>query len=352
MIIRWNRNVPLRIDMANNAAGKASRARTIGFKSGERNVFFHILTTCNLSCKHCYINPSQHGSNRLNKETVFSWLDLFIDSEKKTNLILLGGEPTLHPDLAEIIHYSKKKGFSVTVDTNGYLHHNLLERTSPEKLDCLSFSLDGPCAEINDPIRGDNVFNTCTENIKKAVAKGFYVSLIYTVSGWNIHYLEEMISVLQDLNIKRFFIQVIGLRGESAKVEEDGFQITKEKWLEVVPRVAEAAAEAGIHVTFPKVFLEEDESFECAANVAENYFIFPNGRVYQCPLCEDHPIHSFEIKENQLQSCEGLRESNFFNLEIAEGCVMNKLLQPENISYKDGKLESRISCCMLKQEIV
>lgn len=338
--------------MVNKAAKKQTKARTIGFKSGERNVFFHILTACNLSCKHCYINPSQHGSNILSKETVFSWLDLFIDEDKKSNLILLGGEPTLHPDLAEIIDYSKTKGFSVTVDSNGYLHHNLLERTSPEKLDYLSFSLDGPSAEINDPIRGENVFNTCTTNIKEAVAKGFRVSLIYTVSGWNIDHLADMIPLLQQLKIKRFFIQVIGLRGESAKVEDDGFQVTKKRWLEVVPAVAEKAAEAGIHVTFPKVFLEEAEPFECAANVAENYFIFPNGRVYQCPLCEDHPIHSFEIVDNKLQQCDGLRESNFFNLEIAEGCVMNKLLQPENISYKDGKVENRISCCMLKQEIV
>ncbi len=338
--------------MVNKAVKQNSKARTIGFKTGERNIFFHILTACNLSCKHCYINPNQHGNNSLNKETIFRWLDLFIDDHKKSNLILLGGEPTLHPDLAEVIAYSKKKGFAVTVDSNGYLHHNLLERTSPDQLDYLSFSLDGPNAEINDAIRGDNVFSTCTENIRKAVARGFNVSLIYTVSGWNIDYLKDMMPLLQELKVKRFFIQVIGLRGESAKVEDDGFQVTKERWLEVVPLVAEQAAEVGIHVTFPKVFLEEEETFECAANVAENYFIFPNGRVYQCPLCEDHPIHSFEIVDNQLQSCNGLRETNFFNLEIAEGCVMNKLLQPENISYKNGKVENRISCCMLKQEII
>ena len=33
------------------------QARTVGFKSGERNIFFHVLTACNLSCRHCYINP-------------------------------------------------------------------------------------------------------------------------------------------------------------------------------------------------------------------------------------------------------------------------------------------------------
>ena len=36
--------------------------KTVGFKPGERNIFFHILTACNLSCRHCYINKAQHGT--------------------------------------------------------------------------------------------------------------------------------------------------------------------------------------------------------------------------------------------------------------------------------------------------
>ena len=112
------------------------------------------------------------------------------------------------------------------------------------------------------------------------------------------------------------------------------------------------AAESGIHVTYPKVFLEREEHFECAGNVAENFFIFPNGRVYQCPLCEDHPIHSYQIKDNQLVKTTGLTEDRFFQLKIEEGCVMNKLLQPDTIEYDEqGKPLYQISCCLLKQEI-
>ncbi|CAG36206.1 radical SAM protein [Desulfotalea psychrophila] len=329
-----------------------SVARTVGFQAGERNVFLHILTACNLSCAHCYINPEQHGSNTLDKETIAHWLDLFADAEKKSNLILLGGEPTLHPDLAEIISIAKAKGFSVTVDSNGYLHHDLLERTSPEELDYLSFSLDGPDAAVNDPVRGEGVYDVCVANIRRAIAKGFRVSLIYTVSGRNIEALDRMPALLDSLGVERFFIQVIGLRGESAKAGKGDLQVDRRRWFEVVPAVAADAAARGIHVTWPKVFLGDGEVFQCAGNVAENYFVFPNGRVYQCPLCEDYPLHSYCIKDGQLQAREGLTEKNFFSLDIAEGCVMNKLLQPENISYRDGVVENKISCCMLKQEMV
>ncbi|WP_035245183.1 radical SAM protein [Desulfogranum mediterraneum] len=330
-------------------------ARTVGFKSGERNVFLHLLTACNLSCRHCYINPEQHGTQILPLATVLSWLQLLLDPDKASNLILLGGEPTLHPDLAAIIKAAKAMGYAVTVDTNGLLCHQLLDQVTPLELDYLSFSLDGPDAAVNDPIRGEGVFERCSANIRKAVTAGFAVSLIYTVSGLNIDHLQRMPELVARLGVRRFFIQVIGLRGKSAGGEapEVPWQVDPEQWLEIVPRVALAAAEKGIHVVYPKVYLEPGETFECAGRVAENYFVFPNGRVYQCPLCEDHPIHSMVIEEDQLRRRSGLNEDRFFQLAIPEGCVMNKLLQPENISYlDDGSPSHQISCCLLKQEVL
>jgi MoaA/NifB/PqqE/SkfB family radical SAM enzyme len=330
-------------------------ARTVGFKPAERNVFFHLLTGCNLSCKHCYINPAQHGSSMLPLDTVLKWLKLFARSQQETNLILLGGEPTMHPDLAAIIRAAKSMRYAVTVDSNGFLFHDLLDRVTPAELDFLSFSLDGPEPLVNDPIRGEGVFGTCTENLRRAVGLGFRTSLIYTVSALNIDHLHKMPALLAELGVKRFFIQVIGLRGKPAAgrpVTGDQWQVDPLHWLEVVPQVAREAARAGIHVTYPKVFLEAEDNFQCAGLAAENFFIFPNGRVYQCPLCEDYPIHSFVIEQDQLVQRNGLNEDRFFTLDIAEGCVMNKLLQPDNIDYlADGSPRHRISCCLLKQEV-
>jgi hypothetical protein len=116
--------------------------------------------------------------------------------------------------------------------------------------------------------------------------------------------------------------------------------------------VAEKIARQGITVNYPKVFLTADEPFECAGIVAANYFIFPNGRVYQCPLCEDYPIHSLELRNSQLLSTPRINEADLFRLNIPEGCVMNKLFQPGNLSYTEaGEPEYRIACCMLKEEI-
>jgi len=330
-----------------------TQARTVGFKSGERNIFFHVLTACNLSCRHCYINPEQHGSSTVSRENLEKWLELFQDKHRESNVIFLGGEPTMHPELPHVIRYAKKLGYgSVTVDTNGYLFHDFLDKVAPSDLDFLSFSLDGPNPEVNDPLRGDGVFDTCTKNLQKAVARGFNVSLIYTVSRYNIEHLHKMVPLLTQWGVKRFFIQVIGIRGKTAINGADNWQLTPEEWLEKIPKVAADAATHGITAIFPKVFLEPEEKFECAGRVAENYFIFPNGRVYQCPLCEDYPVNVFRIEENRLIKNTGFTEDKFFSLDIPEGCVINKMLQPDNLRYDtDDKPLYKISCCLLKQEI-
>ena len=274
-------------------------------------------------------------------------------------MIFLGGEPTLHPDLAQAIRKARSLHYqSVTVDTNGYLFHDFLSAISPSDVDFLSFSLDGATRKTNDFIRGEGCFDTCVAGIQKAVERGFSTSLIFTASRLNIHELDMMVPFIRKLGINRFFIQVIGIRGnpaaeKSSEELENPLQLTRDEWDRRIPTVAEKVAQSGIMVTYPKVFLDLDEPFECAGLVADNYFIFPNGRVYRCPLCEDFPLHSLAFRGDRLVPTEKINENDLFQLDIPEGCVMNKLIQPRNIKYREpGKPVYKIACCLLKETIL
>ncbi|MCK5837197.1 MAG: radical SAM protein [Desulfobacula sp.] len=329
---------------------------TVAFSRDSSNLFFHILTQCNLSCSHCYINKTQHGENTLDIGTINNWLGLFSPKAHQTNLVFLGGEPTLHPDLHLAVKEARRLGFlSITIDTNGYLFHDILDKITPEDLDFLSFSLDGATRTTNDMIRGKGSYDAVLSGIQKARRKGFSCSMIYTVSDKNIHELELMPDLVQGLGIKRFFIQVIGMRGESTQDSQNfqSRQVSKDLWLETIPDVAEKIVDSGIIVTYPKVFLTLDDKFQCAGNVADNHFVFPNARVYQCPICEDFPLHSYEIQNNELVAMPPINETDIFKLDIPEGCVMNKMIQPGNLAYtKSGKPSHKIACCMLKQELI
>ena len=326
--------------------------KTVAFSKDASNLFFHILTQCNLSCAHCYVNKAEHGHHKLDLETIKAWLDLFARRNPKTNVILLGGEPTLHPDLAPTVKYARRLGFnSVTIDTNGFLFHDILDKIGPSDLDFLSFSLDGATPETNDAIRGEGSFNAVMEGVKRAREKGFSCSMIYTVSDKNLHELSAMPALVKSLGLERFFIQVVGMRGESTKADSP-HQVSKDLWLTTIPAVAEEIARDGIIVTYPKVFLEPGEAFQCAGLVADNYFVFPNGRVYQCPICEDFSLHAYTIENNELIPTAPINERSLFDLTIPEGCVMNKMIQPGNLAYDEGgRPRHAVACCMLKEEI-
>jgi len=335
------------------------RKRTVSFSPQAVNLFFHILTRCNLKCRHCYINPDQHGTQMLPLATIQSWLKVFADLGKPANLILLGGEPTLHPDLAAVVKAARRLHFaSITIDTNGYLFHDILARVTPEEVDYFSFSLDGATPETNDALRGRGCYAACLEGIRQAVSRGFRTSLIYTVSQANVDELALMGPLLEELGVDRLFIQVLGIRGKPARqasldAADRLLPVGRDQWMAVVPAAAVKLAARGLTVSYPKVFLTPEETFACAGRVADNYFVFPNGRVYRCPLCEDFPLHSLKLTDGQLKVMPAINEKDLFALDIPEGCVMNRLVQPGNLAYgDDGRPAYRIACCLLKEEVL
>ncbi|MBF0204835.1 MAG: hypothetical protein HQK67_11125, partial [Desulfamplus sp.] len=60
--------------------------------------------------------------------------------------------------------------------------------------------------------------------------------------------------------------------------------------------------------------------------------------------------------KDKIISTPKINESDLFKLDIPEGCVMNKLIQPGNLTCNEETSSSgngliRIACCMLKEEI-
>ncbi len=335
-----------------------SKAATVAFSRRSANVFLHVLTRCNLRCRHCYINPGQHGRRRIPIARIEGWLAALAERSPAANLVLLGGEPTLHPDLPRAVRRARKLGYaSVTIDTNGYLFNDILAKVTPAEVDVFSFSLDGATRATNDRLRGQGSYDVCLDGVRRAVAGGFHTSLITTVSRANLEEVAAMGPLLKLLGVDRFFIQVLGLRGKAATTgcptdAQELMRVSPDEWLATIPAAAEGIARLGIRVIYPRVFLEPGEAFECAGVVADNYFVFPNGRVYRCPLCEDYPLHSLAFDGDRLRAAPRLNESDFFRLDIPEGCVMSRLIQPDRTEAPAaGTPAPRIACCLLKEEV-
>ena len=73
---------------------------------------------CNISCRICY-NLSRGHTKTLDQ--VKREIDLAISKRNLDTISILGGEPTLHPDLADIIAYIKSRNLHCQLLTNGIL---------------------------------------------------------------------------------------------------------------------------------------------------------------------------------------------------------------------------------------
>lgn len=74
---------------------------------------------CNLNCWYCHNHQliPLNNKNRIKLPEIYSFLKSrknFIDG-----VVISGGEPTLQPDLEDVIDEIKKMGFKVKLDTNG-----------------------------------------------------------------------------------------------------------------------------------------------------------------------------------------------------------------------------------------
>ncbi|NCC25130.1 MAG: radical SAM protein [Deltaproteobacteria bacterium] len=93
------------------------------------NIF--ITYRCNLACRYCFarelIDEYPQDMDEVRFDTLLSWM-------RKTALpaaAFIGGEPTLHPDLADMIERTTDAGIAPVLFTNGLFRPGLAERLAP-----------------------------------------------------------------------------------------------------------------------------------------------------------------------------------------------------------------------------
>ena len=90
-----------------------------------RHLEIHVAHSCNLTCESCW-HYSNHGHpGLLSLQEAERWMRLWNRRIWLKKLSLLGGEPTLHPELAEFVRLSPRNwpDARLRIVTNGFLLH-------------------------------------------------------------------------------------------------------------------------------------------------------------------------------------------------------------------------------------
>lgn len=93
-------------------AAATDEASVLGF------VWLEITGRCQLACSHCYAESSPHGDH--GSMTVDDWLRIIGHAADlgAGAVQFIGGEPTLHPNLPELVDHALSRGLAVEVYSN------------------------------------------------------------------------------------------------------------------------------------------------------------------------------------------------------------------------------------------
>ena len=172
----------------------------------ENNTFYSLVADithkCNMKCKNCYI-PNRDFSN-MKTDKLF---DLLKNLPFKTEIRLMGAEPTMREDLPEIISKVREYNHRPVLITNGLKLANLkyVKLLKEAGLFVVNISLNGG---FNDKIYKTMDGRSCAKYKKTAlencITTGFFINTnTIIMRGVNESVPFEIYNELQKLNVKR-----------------------------------------------------------------------------------------------------------------------------------------------------
>ena len=137
------------------------------------------LFRCNLACAGC--GKIDYPDKILNQRLSIADCMQAIDECGAPVVVLAGGEPLLHKELAEIVTGGLAKGKFVTVCTNALLMDKKLQQYRPHSRFNWSVHLDGDQEMHDKSVCRKGVYDKAIAAIKNAKAKGFRVNINCTL---------------------------------------------------------------------------------------------------------------------------------------------------------------------------
>ncbi len=175
------------------------------------SIKWDITYKCNLLCDHCingnYLN---NFGDEVSYEEITRIIDEISECIPIDYIHFLGGEPLTRKDFLDILFYLDKKNIRYGFNSNGLLLNKaVLNQIGYLKcFDSVVVSLEGPNAEINDMIRGKNVFNILLDRMKtinkfkeEHPESLFKICVNTVVTSLNYEYISDIIKLCEQENI-------------------------------------------------------------------------------------------------------------------------------------------------------
>ena len=254
-----------------------------------RTLLIHTTLVCNLVCRHCYLDKSEKDFITPN---IFKSAVAQLDQMQGYKVLISGGEPLLHPKIFEMLQSIKELKLRKMLLTNGMLIDNETVAKLKPLIQEVQISIDGTKSH-NSFRNNSTAFKKAMDAVKLLVAEELDVSVATMVHSQNLKELPELESILKEIGIKAWALDVPSQAGEFAKYPE------------LYPSIEEAGKALRTY-GWGAPFEETSNVYACGSHLCA---LMPNGDISKCGFFTDKPVGN--LSQKSLSECWKLIQKDF-----------------------------------------
>lgn len=250
-----------------------------------------LTERCNLDCLTCYIRkPLNDRTARKTELELRQWIDLLdqIADEGCLSLLFTGGEPLARGDFIDIYTHAKKRGFIVTLFTNGtLLNPKLVGDLAEWPPRTIEITMYGRSQTVYERVtRVPGSYERFMRGIELLLERGIPFDLKTIVITANRHELGEMKSFAKDLGVRFRFDPLMNPKLDGCQSPLD-YRLSPKEVLEIDRQDDDLWNEmkqfAEQSVGKPK---DPESLYYCAAGV-NSFHLSASGRLSACLLSRE-----------------------------------------------------------------
>jgi hopanoid biosynthesis associated radical SAM protein HpnH len=289
------------------------------------------LLRCNLACAGC--GKIQYPTHVLKKNLTPEECFRAVEECGVPVVSIPGGEPLMHPQIAEIVNGLVARKKYVYLCTNALLLEEKLHEFTPSKYFSFSVHMDGQRDHHDFAVCREGTYDQAVRGIRAALARGFRVTTNTTLfDGADAHSVRQFFDEMMDLGVEGLMLSP-GYTYDKAPDQEHF--LSRKKTRDLFRRILSNRSKKWRFNMSPLFleFLMGKRNYKCTPWGMPAYNIF--GWQKPCYLLQDGYADSFE---------ELIRETNWDKYGTESGnpkcanCMVHSGYEASSINYSFGSL--------------
>ena len=281
------------------------------------------LEACNLSCEGC--GRLREYESVLHRRLTPDECMAAVEESGAPIVSVTGGEPTIHPQIAEIVGRIVRQKRFVYLCTNGLLMDRVMKQIPPSKYLCWVVHLDGTAERHDRAVRREGVYAIARGNVRKALEQGYRVCTNSTLFHGSDP--QDLHALWRELTTLGFEGAMVSPAYDYETVPDRQLFLRRSEAIETFKKVLDPARTKGIRLYNNPLYLEflrgEREFETCMAWATPTYTVM--GWRNPCyALADSHAPRLSDVMRDEVWE----RYGNAAKDKRCSNCMMHSGFEP------------------------